>query len=216
MATVQQNEKLVEACKAADIALVQKLVSEGADINQPGKSGPLFYAAHNGHAELIKWLIENGADANGLNGKNSTPLMAAAQQGRLEAVKILLMAGADSARKNNDNMTARGYAANSEKKNVVAWLDRNPEEVIFSRKVADRTLQEIFNFTHKERVTFIRKGPDGAVEAVTRHSFSEIADKSALRRAFAEYRKYGGKRREEEVFFNAIAKSVLPKPKGAA
>ncbi len=216
MATAQQNEKLVEACKTGDLAAAQKLVLEGADINQPGKSGPLFYAAHGGHIDLLKWLLENGAEADGLNSKKSTPLMAAAQQGKLEAVKILLVMGADPTRKNNDNMTARGYATNSEKKSVVAWFDRNPEEVIFSRKVADRTLQEIFNFTHKERVTFIRKGVDGTVEAVTRHSFKEIDDKSALRRAFAEYRKYGGKRSGKEVFFNAIAKPVLPKPKGAA
>lgn len=216
MATAQQNEKLVEACKIGDIPGVQKLVSEGADINQTGKSGPLFYAAHGGHIELIKWLLQNGAEVDVLNSKKSTPLMAAAEQGRLEAVKTLLLAGADAARKNNDNTNARGYAAAREKKSIVAWFDRNPEEVIFTRKVADRTLQEIFNFAHKERVTFIRKGQDGTVEAVTRHSFSEIADKSVLRRAFAEYQKYGGKRSEEEVFFNAISKPLLPKPKGAA
>ncbi|MCC7035743.1 MAG: ankyrin repeat domain-containing protein, partial [Alphaproteobacteria bacterium] len=162
------------------------------------------------------WLLANGGQVDGTNSKNSTPLMAAAEQGKLEALKILLLAGADPARKNNDGMTARAYAVNRERKSVVAWLDRNPEEIIFSRKVADRTLQEIFNFVHKERVTFIRKGADGTVEAVTRHSFGEIADKSALRRAFSEYKKYGGKRSEEEVFFNGISKPFLPKPKGAA
>ncbi len=216
MATAQQNEKLVEACKVGDLPAVRQLVAEGAEINQQGRAGPLFYAAHGGHAVTIEWLVDNGADLNGRNSKNSTPLMAAAEQGRLECVKLLLRLGADVNARNNDNMTARGYAANREKKSVVAWFDRNPEEIIFSRKVADRTLQEIFNFAHKERVTFIRKGQNGAVEAVTRQSFNEISDKSTLRRAFAEYRKYGGKRSEEEVFFNSLSKPFLPKPKGAA
>lgn len=216
MATVQQNEKLAEACKTGNLELVQQLLADGADLNPPARNSPVFYAAQSGHVELLKWLLAKGGQMDGTNGKNSTPLMAAAEQGRLEAVKILLLAGADPARKNNDGMTARAYAVNREKKSVVAWLDRNPDEISFSRKVADRTLQEIFNFAHKERVTFIRKGLDGAVEAVTRHSFSEIADKSALRRAFAEYKKYGGKRSEEEVFFNALSKPFLPKPKGAA
>lgn len=216
MATAQQNEKLAEACKTGNLALVQQMLADGADLDPPARNTPVFYAAQGGHIDMLKWLLAQGGKVDGLNGKNSTPLMAAAEQGRLEAVKILLLAGADPARKNNDGMTARGYAANREKKNVVAWLDRNPEEIIFSRKVADRTLQEIFNFAHRERVTFIRKGADGTVEAVTRHSFGEIADKSALRRAFAEYKKYGGKRSEEEVFFNVIPKPFLPKPKGAA
>ncbi len=216
MATAQQNEKLVEACKIGNMLVVQQLVAEGAEINQQARSGPLFYAAHGGHGELLKWLLANGAEVDIPNGKKSTPLMAAAEQGKLEAIKILLLAGADATRKNNDNMNARGYAVSRERKSVVAWLDRNPEEIIFTRKVADRTLQEIFNFAHKERVTFIRKGADGTVEAVTRQSFSEIDDKSALRRAFAEYKKYGGKRSEDEVFYNAIAKPSLSKPKGVA
>lgn len=216
MATVQQNEKLAEACKTGNLELVQQLLADGADLNPPARNSPVFYAAHGGHVELLRWLLDKGGQVDGTNGKNSTPLMAAAEQGRLEAVKILLLAGADPVRKNNDGMTARAYAVNREKKSVVAWLDRNPDEISFSRKVADRTLQEIFNFAHKERVTFIRKGLDGAVEAVTRHSFNEISDKSTLRRAFAEYKKYGGKQSEEEVFFDAVVKPRLPKPKGAA
>jgi ankyrin repeat protein len=207
MATSEANKELRDAAKTGDLARVQKLVTTGADINQAGVDGPLFLAAMEGQTEVIKYLLANGASVDIRNGKNSTPLMAAAHRNQVEATKLLIAAGASKTVKNNDGSSALSYAAG--KTEVLAVLNRNPDEVIYSRKVGDRTMQEIFNFRHRERVTFIRKDSAGPVEAFTRLSFAELADKSQLRRAFEKYREAGGRRTEEEVFHDSIAKPAL-------
>ncbi|HYD19487.1 MAG TPA: ankyrin repeat domain-containing protein [Patescibacteria group bacterium] len=206
-ATPEQNQQLRYAAKAGDLALVQSLVAAGAEINQAGTESPLYFAAQENKLEVLSWLLANGAKVDIGNAKKSTPLMGAAYAGHLGAVKLLMAAGADPDLRNNDNSSAKSYAAN--KPEILAWLNRNPHEVVLTRRVGDRTMQEIFNFLHNERITFIRKDAASPVEAVTRESFYELADKSALRRAFDQYRMEGGKRSEEEVFHSALPKLSL-------
>jgi len=79
--------------------------------------------------------------------------------------------------------------------------------VVFTDRVYDRVVQEIYNFRRKERFTFIRKEELGDVEAVQRESFADIADKSALRKAFDEHRKRGGKLDESDVFTDMLPKA---------
>ncbi len=211
---------LIEACKRGDMAEAERLVEGGAKINQSGSSGPLFYAAYHGHPELTRWLFDQGADLDIRNSGNSTPLMGAAEQGMVDCVRVLLEAGADTELANTHSMTARKYGAENA---TITALFANPpalvprkvstDEITFSWRVNNRTLQETFNFEHKERVTFIRLGATGPVEAVTRETFAELADKSALRRAFDEYKKRGGTREEAEVFHDALPNKARLKPK---
>lgn len=204
------DAQLTEACKRGDLAGAQALALQGAALDRPGVNGPLFYAAYHGHTGIVEWLLAAGAGVDTRNHKNSTPLMAAAEQGRLECVKVLLREGANKNAKNDHGLTGREYGVREGQHAVVAFFDRNPDEVTFSWRVNDRTLQETFNFAQRERVTFIRKDQDGPVEAVTRHSFREITDRTMLRQAFEEYRNLGGKRTEEEIFSSNI---ISKKPK---
>src|SRR5690606_22328947 len=151
-----------------------------------------------------------GARIDAVNSTGSTALAGAAEQGKLSCVEILLAAGANPEIKNNYDHTAHSYALKHGHQHVLAALDRNPDEVACSRRVRDRTLQEIFNFAHKERVTFIRNGIDGPVEAVTREIFSEIADRDQLQTAFDKYKEQGGKLSEDEVFATGF---TLKKPR---
>lgn len=201
------DAQLTEACKRGDLASAQELVEKGAIIDQPEIDGPLFMAAYHGHHTVVKWLLEAGAEVDIRNSKNSTPLMAAAEQGKTECVKALMKAGASTSTKNNHSISARGYAVRNNHKSVLDYIDRNPDEVVFSWRVNDRTLQEIFNFAQRERVTLIRNGAEGPVEAVTRQSFSEITDRATLRKAFEKYKAEGGARSEEEVF----SSNIIPK-----
>ena len=48
-----------------------------------------------GHFEIMKHLVENGADLNARDENNDTALMKAFQKGRFDIVKYLVENGAD-------------------------------------------------------------------------------------------------------------------------
>jgi ankyrin repeat protein len=56
---------------------------------------PLQAAASQGHAEIVRLLLEQGADANTLSGEHDSPLQVATSEGHAEIVRLLLDAGAD-------------------------------------------------------------------------------------------------------------------------
>lgn len=211
---------LIEAATRGDAAGVRLLISQGAEMDQRGNpSGPLFNAAYYGHVEVVQVLLEHGANPDIRNSVNSTPLMGAAEQAKTAVVSLLLAAGADALLENNYKMTARAYAANHSNFQTLAVLDNPPprrdfrrarlEEVVFTWRVNDRTLQEVFNFEQKERVTLIRKGSEGPVEAVTRDTFEDLGNAPSLRRAFEQYRKQGGTRAESDIFATTLPKLAL-------
>ena len=100
---------LMLAALKGHLALTDKLVKKGADVNKTGWT-PLHYAASNGHVEVIKLLLENHAyiDAESPNG--STPLMMASMYGNPQSVKLLLEEGADPLLKNQLGLTALQFA----------------------------------------------------------------------------------------------------------
>jgi ankyrin repeat protein len=71
----------------------------------------LAWAAHGGHADVVRLLVERGADVNGLDRVKSTPLLAAASSGSSETVRALLRAGADANAKGRAKETALMVAA---------------------------------------------------------------------------------------------------------
>lgn len=90
-----QAGPLHEAAKAGDIAQIELLLAQGADINEStGLATPLYYAINGQHAEAAQLLIEHGADVNAKS-TWGRPLHAAAVKGMTEIVNLLLARGAD-------------------------------------------------------------------------------------------------------------------------
>lgn len=71
---------------------------------------PLHYAATSGHLEIINLLLENHAYIDAESPNGTTPLMMAANYGTSAAVKLLLDAGADATMRNQLGMTAIDFA----------------------------------------------------------------------------------------------------------
>ena len=70
----------------------------------------LHYAATNGHLEIMNLLLEHHAYIDAESPNATTPLMMAAHYGSADAVRLLLSAGADPTLKNQLGMSAIDFA----------------------------------------------------------------------------------------------------------
>lgn len=66
---------------------------------------PMYVAARVGRIDVIKALVDFGADVNALNKDGFTPLHVAAQSGHLEVISALAEYGGDLHIPNNDGNT---------------------------------------------------------------------------------------------------------------
>ena len=74
---------------------VVELLNEGADVNKGIGGGPLVTAAANNNVEIVRILIEHGADVNQSTTNNWTPLHFAAKNNNPEILKMLIDKGAN-------------------------------------------------------------------------------------------------------------------------
>ena len=82
------NYQLYEACKSGDIKKVRELIKKGVNVNEKSdfiQDTALLIASHKGYFDIVKLLIENGADVN-LN----TPIRDAIMNGHYDIVKLLI------------------------------------------------------------------------------------------------------------------------------
>ena len=90
-----EDEALLHAAQSGDLAQVKLSLKQGANLNWSriyNKFKPITVAAANGHIDVVKTLIQAGADINPIN--QSTPLEAACLRGHIDIVKLLLEHGA--------------------------------------------------------------------------------------------------------------------------
>jgi uncharacterized protein len=102
------------------------LAKRGADVNAPATNGSgynaLTGAVASGHTEIVKWLLENGANPNYRYGPGYSPLLTAAANGHLEIVKLLLAHGADPHVTSNDGKSAIALATDRNHPAVADYL----------------------------------------------------------------------------------------------
>ena len=99
-------------------------------INDPlDKTGqqPVHAAAAHGHADLVEWLIDRGADAGspGLWGHRTTALHLAARAGHRGVAKVLADRGADVMTRDRDGRTPLELATSNGHADVADLLRRH-------------------------------------------------------------------------------------------
>ena len=98
-AKTKASDECWSACyNDGDVDRVRELLDNGVDINAlaPCSGGaPLDAAIGGGHLPLVRFLVQRGADVNGVGYGSYTALMMAANQMSTEATQILLDHGAD-------------------------------------------------------------------------------------------------------------------------
>jgi ankyrin repeat protein len=86
---------LVKAASDGNLGLIQTLLTKGVVLDAEHGCRALEGAAGEGHPEIVKFLLEKGADINAGNEYDRTALMSAAIRGQVEIVRLLLDRGAD-------------------------------------------------------------------------------------------------------------------------
>ena len=100
---------------------MKSLVEAGADVNLYGWP-PLIYAAFNGHAAVVDYLLKKGAEVNATTANGSTALLFAARFGHIEVVKLLLQNRADPNITNERGATAIDWALKTDNTDIADLL----------------------------------------------------------------------------------------------
>jgi len=103
------------------LPFVTRLVEAGADVNLYGWP-PLIYAAFNGHAAVVDYLLKKGAEINATTANGSTALLFAARFGHLEVVELLLQNNANPNIANERGATAIDWALKTENTDIADLL----------------------------------------------------------------------------------------------
>jgi ankyrin repeat protein len=89
---------LMQAVQRNDAARVRELISQGVDVSQldENQDAPLIMAAYKGYTDIVRLLLEAGADVSAVDpGMKATALHAAAYAGRAGAARLLIEYGID-------------------------------------------------------------------------------------------------------------------------
>ena len=144
----------LEAIKKGDIERINKLISQGADVNAKDKRGmtPLHQAAYYGQRQVAKVLIAKGANVNETDTAGQTPLHIAANFGSKWVPELLLANGA--------NIRARDAAGNTPLHEAAYCLEVKPKKDLLElliAKGADVQARNKAGQTPLHRVSMIRR-----------------------------------------------------------
>jgi ankyrin repeat protein len=122
-------DTLYEAAGDGDAARVADLLDTGVDVNARTSNGSyaLNNAAVENQVEVMRILLERGADPNVQNSQGDTPLICATKfsGGRPATVKMLVEAGTDLALRDDKGRTALDYAKAKDQQDAIALLEKS-------------------------------------------------------------------------------------------
>lgn len=110
--------------RRGNLGIVRMLLAGGADPNAKGGWPPLVVAAGQGDDDLIRFLLENGADIDVKSSQGMSALSRAIYDGNVGTAKLLLAKGADIESRDSSDNTPLIHAAWRSHEIVQALLGR--------------------------------------------------------------------------------------------
>jgi len=114
-AAAPEREDLFDAANAGNIQQINKLLSQGLDINisNDQRETALHMAAARGHYEAVMFLVRNGAYVNAPTVKNWIPLHHAVRFRHPNITNFLIQRGSSAQARTSDGLTAIDMANNN-------------------------------------------------------------------------------------------------------
>jgi ankyrin repeat protein len=149
---------LMHASLKGKLELIKDLKSRGADVNlkNPGAYGGMT-ALHwaSDHFDVVKFLVEAGANIDEENDAGATPLIYATQRQNLEAVRLLLKKGASVSPRVKPAYFAPSYVGKSAREIAQEILEMkaasNPE--LKSQGIAKDIVDLLIEYEQKLKMT---------------------------------------------------------------
>jgi len=107
-AQAELDQRLIQAAKANDVAMVAELIRAGGSVNAKDaiEDSAFLYAGAEGFNEVLQLTLAAGADVRSTNRFGGTALIPASEHGHVETVRILIAAGVPVNHVNNLGWTA--------------------------------------------------------------------------------------------------------------
>lgn len=130
----KNNKELINSAKNNNLIKIIELLENGCDINTVDYGGntALMWASNNGHLEVAKFLIRNGATLDNKEGGMAgfTALILACRNGHLQIVKLLIDSGCNIDIIDNTNFTALSWAECNGHSEIVKLLKKQKNKCI--------------------------------------------------------------------------------------
>ncbi|KAL8880479.1 MAG: hypothetical protein Q9198_002119 [Flavoplaca austrocitrina] len=145
---------LAKASAKGHISTVQYLLNLGTDVNSwepPGSA--LHLAANSGFSQVVRVLLDHGANPNHRAGRYGHPLFFAARNGHMEVVQMLLKYGADVDTRGNRHTVLARAARNGELAMVKFLLNSGIDLMVHVN--GDHALEEAAQQGHEDIVKLL-------------------------------------------------------------
>lgn len=132
----------VDAIKVGDIESLKEMLDCGLDVNSKNyEISLLSFASFKGNEEMVKMLMERGADVNLKSEVGSTALINSARSGNKTILEMLINNGADVNAQESDGRTALMYAAWGNRTEIFKMLLAAGADVSLKDKNGDTALE---------------------------------------------------------------------------
>lgn len=131
-----RDAELIAAAGRSDLKAIESLLKEGANANTRDvlSMRPIIHAARNGSVEIVRMLLDKGADPN-VKCQGFTPLGTAALNGYHHVADLLIKAGARLDTKGDNGFTPLMNAAlMNHERTVEVLLRNNPDMELTNRE----------------------------------------------------------------------------------